>query len=115
MRFKTACDGVSGKPHRETTFRVALLKAFRIHCDVNGKLIICAHCFITPLKSASVRRIELRMILDWRDQTIILFSDLDQRPKMWTKLKAKSDRRILGWFPKRHSTIHVVSFSLPEV
>ena len=76
----------------------------------------CAHRQgVSTRKSASVRRIVLRMILDWRDQTIILFSDLDQRPKMWTKLKAKSDRRILGWFPKRHSTIHDVSFSFPEV
>jgi hypothetical protein len=29
--------------------------------------------------------------------------------------QGESGRRILGWFPKRHSTFHVVSFSLLEV
>ncbi len=36
-------------------------------------------------------------------------------PKMWIKLKAKSDRRILGWFPKRYPTFHAVNFLLLEV
>jgi hypothetical protein len=45
----------------------------------------------------------------------ILLSIQAHGPKMSTKTQGESGRRISGWFPKRHSKFHAVSFLLPEV